>query len=101
MSKLDEAISNVAYILDTLIAYRNVEETGCCNNCTKRIKCEYAPKPGQMVRYNCPFYSEKSEMRPFDDKKFYEFLWNVINPNDMETYLKMFRGKQEKTDEVM
>lgn len=35
-----------------------------------------------------------------DDKKFYEFLWNTINPNDMEMYLKMFRSKQEKTDEV-
>lgn len=100
MSKLDEAISNVAYILDTLMAYRNIVETGCCNNCTKRIKCEYAPKLGQMVRYNCPFYDGKSETRPIDDKKFYEFLWNTINPNDMEMYLKMFRSKPEKTDKV-
>lgn len=98
MSKLDRAISDVAYILDTLKAYRNIEETGCCNNCTKRIKCEYAPKAGQMVRYNCPFYERKLENQPTDDKKFYEFLWNTINPNVMEMYLKMFRSKQEKTD---
>ena len=100
MNRLNEAISNVAYILDTLIAYRNVEETGCCNNCTKRIKCEYAPKAGHMVRYNCPFYERKLENQPLDDKKFYEFLWNTINPNQMEEYLKMFRSGQEKTDEV-
>lgn len=99
MSKLDRAISDVAYILDTLKAYRNVEETGCCNNCTKRIECEYAPKAGQMVRYNCPFYSRCSEMNPSDDKKFYEFLWNVINPNQMEEYLAMFNSIGEKTDE--
>lgn len=98
MSRLNDAISNVAYILDTLMAYRNIENTGNCNNCTKRIECEYAPKAGQMVRYNCPFYSRCSEMNPSDDKKFYEFLWNTINPNVMEMYLKMFRSKQEKTD---
>lgn len=100
MSRLDEAISNVAYILDTLMAYRNVENSGNCNNCTKRVGCEYAPKAGQMVRYNCPFYNVMSKAYLLDDKKFYEFLWNTINPNDMETYLRMFRSKQEKTDEV-
>lgn len=99
MNRLDRAISDVAYILDTLMAYRNVVATGCCNDCTKRIKCEYAPKPGQMVRYNCPFYSGLSEATPLDDKKFYEFLWNVINPNQMEEYLAMFNSIGEKTDE--
>ena len=39
-----------------------------------------------------------SEATPLDDKKFYEFLWNVINPNQMEEYLAMFNAKQEKTD---
>lgn len=100
MSKLDRAISDVAYILDTLMAYRNIVATGCCNECESKNKCAYAPKPGQMVRYNCPFYERTLENQPIDDKKFYEFLWNVINPNQMEEYLKMFRGKQEKTDEV-
>ena len=100
MNRLDEAISDVAYILDTLMAHRNVVATGCCNECESKSKCVYAPEAGQMVRYNCPFYSRESETRPLDDKKFYEFLWNTINPNDMETYLRMFRSKQEKTDEV-
>lgn len=56
MSKLDDAIANVAYILDALMAYRNIVESGDCNNCKVQRKCEVKPKPGQLVRYNCPFY---------------------------------------------
>lgn len=98
MSKLDRTISDVAYILDTLMAYRNIVETGCCNDCEEKSECRYAPKPGQLVRYNCPFY-EKETTEKFPEKDaFYDFLWNTINPNDMEMYLKMFRSKQEKTD---
>jgi hypothetical protein len=59
MSRLDDAISNVAYILDTLMAYRNILSTGCCNNCGKVQECKCAPKPGQLVRYNCPFYERE------------------------------------------
>jgi len=59
MSRLDDTISNVAYILDTLMAYRNIIESGDCNDCDKKFKCEYMPKPGQLVRYNCPFYLRK------------------------------------------
>ena len=56
MNRLDDAISNVAYILDTLMAYRNIVDSGDCNRCGKQKTCEYVPKPGQLVRYNCPFY---------------------------------------------
>lgn len=56
MSKLDDAIANVAYILDALMAYRNMVESGDCNNCKVQSKCEVKPKLGQLVRYNCPFY---------------------------------------------
>ena len=56
MSRLDEAIADVAYIRDTLIAYRNIVETGDCNRCTEKSYCKYCPKPGEQVRYNCPFY---------------------------------------------
>lgn len=56
MSKLDDAIANVAYILDALMAYRNIVESGDCNNCKVQRKCKVKPKPGQLVRYNCPFY---------------------------------------------
>ena len=60
MSRLDNAIKNVAYILDSLMAYRNIVESGDCNRCKKKINCAYVPKPGRLVRYNCPFY-EKAE----------------------------------------
>ena len=60
MSRLDDVISNVAYILDTLMAYRNIVDSGDCNRCGKKT-CEYAPKPGQLVRYNCPFYEQEGE----------------------------------------
>lgn len=50
MSKLDDAIANVAYILDALMAYRNIVESGDCNNCKAQRKCEVKPKLGQLVR---------------------------------------------------
>ena len=62
MSKLDDAISEVAYVLDTLLAYRNIVQYGCCNTCKNKNSCECRPKPGQLVRYNCPFY-ERSDIK--------------------------------------
>lgn len=59
MSRLDDNISTVAYILDTLIAYRNITALGNCNNCAKRRQCQYIPELGEQVRYNCPFYNGK------------------------------------------
>jgi hypothetical protein len=53
---LDAAIADVGRILDYLRNYRNILQTGDCNNCAIRGKCKYCPKPGQMVRYNCPHY---------------------------------------------
>lgn len=58
MNKLDKTIADVAYILDSLMAYRNIVESGCCNDCriAKSHSCKYLPRLGQLVRYNCPFY---------------------------------------------
>ena len=56
MRRLDGAISDVAYILDCLQALRNITETGNCNECGKKWECEYVPRPGQQVRYNCPHF---------------------------------------------
>ena len=55
-TRLDKAIADVAYILDSLMVYRNILQTGDCNNCAISGKCKYCPKHGQMVRYNCPHY---------------------------------------------
>ena len=55
-TKLDNAITNVAYILDSLVALRTIYETGSCNTCCKKKKCDYAPDWGHITRFNCPFY---------------------------------------------
>lgn len=63
MNKLDKSIADVAYILDTLMAYRNIVESGCCNDCrmAKSYSCEHLPRLGQLVRYNCPFYEREED----------------------------------------
>ena len=64
MSRLDEVIGNMGYILDCLRALRNIQQTGSCNDCRgMKEKCGYRPKPGQMVRYNCPFYQKEEEKK--------------------------------------
>jgi len=60
MSKLDDVIANMAYILDSLMALRQIYESGSCNTC-KNKDCGYRPKVGQQVRFNCPFYTEEDE----------------------------------------
>jgi len=54
MSRLDEAIADVGYILDVLKCHRSIVESGSCNDCKR--DCGYMPKPGELVRYNCPFH---------------------------------------------
>ena len=36
--------------------HTNIVDSGDCNRCGKKETCEFVPKPGQLVRYNCPFY---------------------------------------------
>ena len=60
MSRIDDVIADQAYILDCLIALRNICRTGNCNECDQQT-CEYMPVPGQQVRYNCPFFKRKEE----------------------------------------
>ena len=60
MDKLNKTISDVAYILDSLILLRQIQQTGDCNICVNK-ECEHKPKVGQMVSYNCPFYKAESE----------------------------------------
>lgn len=60
---LNEAIFNTAYILDSLMVLRNIYDSGSCNDCKTSVKrvCPYKPKPGQLVRYNCPFYAGEEQ----------------------------------------
>ena len=57
MSRLDDTISEVAYILEALKAYRNIVQSGNCNTCDNR-DCKWKPKLGQFIRYNCPHFKE-------------------------------------------
>ena len=57
-NRLDKAIADVAYILDCLMAFRRIAETGCCNDCKKKPICQWAPPIGATVRYNCYFYEK-------------------------------------------
>lgn len=61
MDRLDEMISNGIYIIDALIALRRITKSGCCNTCGVIKECTYKPKPGEIVRYNCPFYEEEDQ----------------------------------------
>ena len=56
MNMLNDAIADVAYILDCLRALREIYATGDCNNCGISGMCKVKPDVGQIVRYNCPFY---------------------------------------------
>ena len=58
MSRLDKAIAEVAYILDCMMAYRLIARAGDCNTC-KNKDCQWKPKTGQLVRYNCPHYKRE------------------------------------------
>jgi hypothetical protein len=61
MTRLDGAIKDITYVLDVLMAYRNIVKSGDCNECEKKKVCKYAPKPGHLVRYNCPFFAKEGE----------------------------------------
>lgn len=57
IKKLNDAIYQMDYILCCLVAYRGIIETGRdCSGCAAARGCEYAPKPGEQIRYNCPHY---------------------------------------------
>ena len=60
--RLNKTISDISYILDSLIILRQIQNTGDCNICASKRKCEYVPKPGHMGRYNCPFYKAENEV---------------------------------------
>lgn len=59
--RLKEAIGQTAYILDCLRVLKEIMDSGSCNDCEIRYRCEYSPRVGQQVRYNCPFYERDEE----------------------------------------
>lgn len=47
------------YLYDCLSAYKNIEDSGNCNECKYAKYCPEKPKPGQLVRYNCYMFKRK------------------------------------------
>ncbi len=49
-------------LADWLRLLQRILASGDCNNCVMKKKhCWYAPRLGEQVRYNCPFYVKESE----------------------------------------
>lgn len=77
MEKLDEMLKEICdlfyairseelkdklnYLIGCLIALRSIWQTGKqCNDCGNK-DCEWKPKPGEQVRYNCAHWRGKDE----------------------------------------
>ena len=65
MSRFSQEAMDFARLLhhaaDCIAYYDRVTSYNDCNNCGKgrKNKCEYLPKPGTMVRINCPLWVEE------------------------------------------
>lgn len=42
-------------LAEWLKVLKEIWDSGCCNDC-RNGQCEWKPKLGQLVRYNCPHY---------------------------------------------
>lgn len=49
---------NIVSLLTTL---KEIMESGDCNTCAAKYKCQYVPKPGERTRYNCPLFQKAGE----------------------------------------
>ena len=59
MSRLDQVIADITYVRSCLKLLKTIQESGDCNICKKERTCEYVPKLGEQVRYNCPFFESE------------------------------------------
>ena len=53
---LNEIIADYQFLVSMLKDYRRIVESGNCNICAWKKRCDFVPEPGQLVRYNCPYY---------------------------------------------
>ncbi len=60
VTRIENIIANLAYILDSLRVLDQIMESGSCNDCNNK-ECLYKPDWGCQVRYNCPFHSKNGE----------------------------------------
>lgn len=63
IKRLDNIIKEKEYDLQLLKLLKEVIESGDCNICKIKEKCEYAPEIGELVRYNCPLFVSKRKKK--------------------------------------
>ena len=54
--KQDSLYMALRFLEDCMNFYRNMHDLPTCNECAKQKDCEYVPRWGERVRYNCPHY---------------------------------------------
>lgn len=59
---LEECAANHRQLAEWLKLLKRILDSGDCNDCAMlHRQCRYAPRWGEQVRYNCPFYSREEE----------------------------------------
>ena len=53
-----EIIKNLKFIIDALEFTQEMRGVHNCNDCGVEKECEYRPKWGEPVRWNCPHWGE-------------------------------------------
>lgn len=60
MSRLDEERENLIQLIFSICDYARlgyqISTFNSCNDCGNKWDCQYTPKPGAMVRWNCPLW---------------------------------------------
>lgn len=57
----DDDRNTVYYIYDCLRTLHRILDLKDCNECRDRNCCPIRPDYGQIVRYNCAFFKEKTD----------------------------------------
>ncbi len=76
MSDKDMA-GEIYRLADLLMFALRIKETHSCNNCGIQKSCQYCPRPGETVRYNCPLWGSGTA-----DNKALETLDDLIRRKD-------------------
>ena len=80
MSRVDEDAKKFArmllYLVDCINYYQTMSSCNNCNDCGKKLKCEYEPKAGEITRINCPLW--ESAVDDWVEKEFNRMV-NTVN----------------------
>lgn len=49
------------FLEDCISFYWKMHDLPTCNECGKRKDCEYVPRWGERVRYNCPHFEAEGK----------------------------------------